>query len=197
MLRQLAILVVASAAALGAQTAKVSLAGTSTIRVEGTSNVHAWHLATSTFTSSIEMAAPVTAGSTVQAVTLAIPVTSLKSGKGGLDKNTYKALNAGQHPTITFRMTSYAAEPKDGAFAAKVGGMLTVNGVTKDVTLLATISGEPAALQAVGTTKFNMTDFGVKPVTALMGTIRTGNEVTIRFDLTGSAAMSIAALPRQ
>ena len=76
-------------------------------------------------------------------------MTSLKSGKGGLDKNTYKALNADEHPTITFRMTSYSAEPKDGAFAAKVGGTLTVNGVTRDVLLLTTISGEPGALQAV------------------------------------------------
>jgi polyisoprenoid-binding protein YceI len=195
MLRTLAVLIVASAATLGAQTAKVSLASTSTVRVDGTSNVHAWHLTTSTFTSSIDMAAPAAAGSKVEAVTLTIPVTSLKSGKGGLDKNTYKALNAEQHPNITFRMTSYAAEPKDGAFAATVGGTLTVNGVTKDVVLLATISDEAAALQAVGGTKFNMTDFGVKPVTALMGTIRTGNEVTIKFDLTGTAAKAIALLP--
>lgn len=195
MVKQLAVLLIASAASLGAQTARISLAGTSTIRVEGTSNVHAWHLATSTFTSSIEMAAPVAPGSEVESVTLTIPVTSLKSGKGGLDRNTYKALNAEQHPNISFRMTSYAAEPKDGAFAATVGGTLTVNGVTRDVILRAMISGEAAALQAVGGTKFNMTDFGVKPVTALMGTIRTGNEVTIRFDVTGSAAKAIALLP--
>lgn len=195
MLRTVAVLILASTTALGAQSAKVALASTSSITVEGTSNVHAWHLTTRTFTSSIEMAAPVSAGSTVEAVTLSIPVTSLKSGKGGLDKNTYKALNAEQHPTITFRLTSYAAEPKAGAFEAKVGGLLKVNGVEKDVVLLATISGEPDALRAVGTTKFNMTDFGVKPVTALMGTIRTGNEVTIKFDLSGTVAKNIAQLP--
>lgn len=197
MLRRLAVLILASAASLGAQSARIDLANTSTIRVDGTSNIHAWHLATSTFTADIEMALPVTAGSKVEAVSLTIPVTSLKSGKGGLDKNTYKALDAGRHPTITFRMTSYAAEPREGTFDAKVGGTLTVNGVTKDVTVLATISGEPNALQAVGTTKFNMTDFGVKPVTALMGTIRTGNEVRISFDLTGAVAKNIALLPER
>jgi polyisoprenoid-binding protein YceI len=195
MLKSIAILLVASAATLGAQSARISLAPTSSIRVEGTSNVHAWHLATSTFSSDIEMAAPADPGSKVEAVTLTIPVTSLKSGKGGLDKNTYKALNAEKHPNITFRLTSYTAEPKSGTFAAKVGGLLTVNGVEKPVTLDATISGEPSALQAVGSTRFRMTDFGVKPVTALMGTIRTGDEVTIRFDLTGVAARSIAQLP--
>lgn len=195
MLKKIAILLVASAATLGAQNAKVNLAATSSIRVEGTSNVHAWHLATSTFTSDIELAAPVSAGSKVEAVTLSIPVTSLKSGKGGLDKNTYKALNADQYPTINFRLTSYASEAKDGVFAAKVGGMLTVSGVEKAVTLDATLSGEPGALQAVGSTKFRMTDFGIKPVTALMGTIRTGDEVTIKFELTGAVAKGIAQLP--
>jgi polyisoprenoid-binding protein YceI len=197
MLKRIAVLMVAAASLASAQTAKVGLAGTSTIRVDGTSNVHAWHLATSTFTSDIEMALPASPSSKVEAVTLTIPVTTLKSGKGGLDKNTYKALNAEQHPTIVFRMTSYAAEPQDGAFAAKVGGTLTVNGVTKDVAIAATLSGEPGALRAVGTTKFNMTDFGVKPVTAMMGAIRTGNEVTISFDLTGAAGRGIAELPQR
>ncbi len=197
MLRKIALILVASAATLGAQAAKVSLAATSAIRVNGTSNVHAWHLATSTFTSDIEMAVPATAGSTVEAVTLSIPVTSLKSGKGGLDKNAYKAMNAEKHPAITFRLTSYSAEPKAGGYAAKVGGLLTVNGVERPVTLDATLSGDAGALQAVGTTKFRMTDFGIKPVTALMGTIRTGDEVTVTFDLTGAAAKGIAQLPTQ
>lgn len=197
MLKKLAVLILASAASLGAQNARIALANTSSIRVDGTSNVHAWHLATSTFSSDIEMATPVSPGSKVEAVSLTIPVTSLKSGKGGLDKNTYKALNAEQHPTITFRMTSYTSDSKDGACAAQVGGTLTVNGVTKDVTLQATITGDASALKAVGSTTFNMTDFGVKPVTALMGTIRTGNEVKISFDLTGAVAKNIALLPER
>ena len=196
MLKRIAIMLVATAATVGAQGAKVTLASTSSIRVDGTSNVHAWHLATSTFASDIEMAAPGNPGSKVEAVTLSIPVTSLKSGKGGLDKNAYKAMNAEKHPTISFRLTSYTAEPNAGAIAARVGGMLTVNGVERPVTLEATLTGEPGALQAVGTTKFKMTDFGIKPVTALMGTIRTGDEVTIKFDLTGAAARSIAQLER-
>ena len=195
MLRTIAFLMAAAATSLGAQTAKVALTPASTIRVEGTSNVHAWRLATSTFASDIEMAAPVRAGSTVEAVTLTIPVTSLKSGKGGLDKNTYKALNAEKHPNITFRLTSYVSELRNGAFAATVAGLLTVNGVEKPVTLDATISGESETLRAVGFTTFRMTDFGVKPVTALLGTIRTGDEVTITFDLTGAVSKSIAQLP--
>jgi polyisoprenoid-binding protein YceI len=196
MLRKSALFLAATAATLGAQSAKIAVVPASSITVEGTSNVHAWHLTSATFTTDIEMVAPVAAAAKVEAVTLTLPVTTLKSGKGGLDKNTYKALNAEKHPDITFRMTSYDAVPSASAAKAIVKGMLTVNGVSKEVALDATITGDAASgLKAVGTTKFQMTDFGVKPVTALMGAIKTGNDVTIKFALTGTVAQRVAMLP--
>ena len=194
MLRKVAALLVMSAALAAQQ--RVTLAPTSSLTIEGTSNVHAWHATTTALISSIQIAAPGDASSEVEAVTVTIPVTSLKSGKGGLDKNMYKAMHADKHPTVAYRMTSFRSSPENAAYAAVVGGLLTVNGVEKEVVLNATISGDAIALKAVGTTKFRMTEFGIKPVTALMGAIRTGDEVTIRFELTGSAALAVAALPR-
>jgi len=186
-----------TAAVAGAQSAKINLASTSSVTVEGTSNIHAWHATSSELTSSIQMALPLTAGSTVESVTLSLPVTSLKSGKGGLDKNLYKALKAEQNPTIVFVMKGYRAEAKGDAFAAEVTGVLTVNGVEKDIVAQATMSGDAkAGLTAVGSATFKMTDFGVKPVTALMGTIRTGDQVTVKFALTGNLAEAVAALPQ-
>ena len=79
--------------------------------------------------------------------------------------------------------------------AAFVVGKLTINGVEKEITMNATMSGDAAALKAVGSVKLKMTDFGIKPVTALMGTIRTGDEVTVKFELVGAAAKAVAALP--
>jgi hypothetical protein len=34
-----------------------------------------------------------------------------------------------------------------------------------------------------GTKQINMTDFNIKPPTAMMGTLKTANEVTVSFDL--------------
>jgi polyisoprenoid-binding protein YceI len=193
-----AVLLATCAVAAGAQSAKINLAPTSSITVEGTSNVHDWHAKSTELTSSIQMALPPGAGSTVESVTISLPVTSLKSGKGGLDKNLYKALKAEQNPTITFVMKTYKAEPKADAFAAIVTGMLTINGVTKEIPAAATMTGDAkAGLKANGSATFKMTDFGVKPVTALMGTIRTGDQVTVKFDLTGFLAEAVAALPQE
>ncbi len=196
MLRKVAFLIVAGAATLGAQSARIAVIPASSITVDGSSNVHEWHLTSATFTTEIEMATPVEAAAKVQSVTLDIPVTTLKSGKGGLDKNAYKALNAERHPDITFRMTNYTAVPSASGAKAVVKGLLTVNGVGKEVTVDASISGDArTGLKAVGATRFLMTDFGVKPVTALFGAIRTANEVQIKFELTGSVAARVAMLP--
>jgi polyisoprenoid-binding protein YceI len=188
------LMVAAAAATAGAQGIKMNLDPASTIRVDGTSNVHDWHATTSQITATIQVAPPVSA-SRVESVTLTLPVTSLKSGKGGLDKNLYKALNAGTHPDITFVMKTYdLAESGD----AVITGDLTVNGVTKAVRATAkmTPAGENG-LKAAGSTALKMTDFGVKPVKALMGTIRTADAITVSFDLTGAVATAIAELPRE
>lgn len=194
----LSALMLAAATTVSAQTVHMKLDPASTVRVDGTSNVHDWHLTSSQLTASITVAAPVTAGAKVETVTLTIPVTSLKSGKGGLDKNAYKAMHADQHPTITFLMKTYDAVPKGDAFAATITGVLTVNGVEKPITAEATMTADAKGLmKAVGTSTFRMTDFGIKPVTALMGTIRTGDALTIKFDLSGAAATAVASLPQQ
>ena len=195
MLRSLALLSLASAAVLGAQGTPVTLTPTSTVWVEGTSNVHNWKATTSTLNAKIEVATPAGPGAQVEAVALTIPVTSLKSGKGGLDKNMYKAMKAEQHPDILYRLTTFRSAPENGAYAAVVTGMLTINGVEKEVVMNATLSGDAAALKASGSVTLKMTDFGIKPVTALMGTIRTGNDVTVKFELVGAAARAVAALP--
>lgn len=191
------LMIAATAASAGAQSVKMSLDPASTIRVDGTSNIHDWHATSSEITASIQVAPPI-AESRVESVTLSLPVTSLKSGKGGLDKNLYKALNAEKNPTITFVMKTYRATPQGDMYGAVITGILTVNGVEKEVTAEATMTTDgKGGLKAVGTSALKMTDFGVKPVTALMGTIRTRDAITVKFDLAGAAATAVAELPRE
>lgn len=192
------LMLVAAAATAGAQSVTMKLDTASTIRVDGSSNIHDWHAASSELTATIQVASPVAPGSHVESVTLTLPVKSLKSGKGGLDKNLYKALNAEKNPNITFVMKTYQATPSGEVYAAVITGLLTVNGVEKEVKADATMSADGKdGLRAVGTASMKMTDFAVKPVTALMGTIRTRDAITVKFDLAGSAAQAIAQLPRE
>jgi len=194
----LSVLMIAAAVTTASgQSIKMALDPTSSIRVDGTSNIHAWHATSTQIIATIQVASPI-AESKVESVTLTLPVTSLKSGKGGLDKNLYKALNAEKNPTITFVMKTYQATPKGDAYEAVITGLLTVNGVEKELKAEATMTQDgKGGLKAVGSAAMKMTDFGVKPVTALMGTIRTGDAITVKFDLAGVAAQAVAELPRE
>jgi polyisoprenoid-binding protein YceI len=194
------ILVVMTSAAAGtggAHSVRMALEPGSSIRVDGKSNIHAWHATSTEITATIQVTPPI-AESTVESVTIALPVTSLKSGTDGLDKNLYKALNAEKNPTISFVMRTYNAIPTGNVHRAVITGVLTVNGVEKELRAEATMSTDgKGGLKAVGTSDLKMTDFGVKPVTALFGTIRTADAITVRFDLAGTAADAIAQLPRE
>lgn len=153
-----------------AQESRLSVQPGSKLWIEGTSNVHDWKSSTSTIDVLIEgdIDSP-------NKVAVSVPVHSLKSGKGGLDNNLYKALKASEFSTIKFVATKYAA--------GKLSGMLTIAGVTKQVVV--DVTGTPTANGVVvkGQTTVLMTDFGVKPPTAMMGAVKSGNAVVVKFDL--------------
>lgn len=192
-----ALILAAASTTAGGQTVTMKLDPASSVRVEGTSNIHDWHAVSTELTADITVAAPVASTSRVESVRLTLPVTSLKSGKGGLDKNMYKAMNAPTHPTITFVMQTYTSVEQAGSCGATITGLLTVNGVEKPISAEAVITVDArGTMNAVGSTSFRMTEFGIKPVTALMGTIRTADLVTIKFDLSGAVAAAVANLDR-
>jgi hypothetical protein len=60
-----------------------------------------------------------------------------------------------------------------------------MNGATNKITL--SISGKTLPggdLQFTGSHSLKMTDYKMKPPTAMMGTIKVGDEVTVKFNLT-------------
>jgi polyisoprenoid-binding protein YceI len=113
-----------------------------------------------------------------------IPVLSLKSDKDGLDKRMYKALRSDEHRSIVLRVDRYAVEPPYGAVTPlKVTGTLTVAGVERPVELTLETQLTPDGLAVAGQQRLLMTDFGIKPPSFMLGTLKTRNEIAIRFSL--------------
>ncbi|MGA9422017.1 MAG: YceI family protein [Rhodanobacteraceae bacterium] len=97
-----------------------------------------------------------------------IPVASIDTHVPALDEHLKQPdfFDAAKYPTITFRSTHVERGTRSGTF--KVTGNLTVHGVTKPVTLLATLNkrGEHAMRKApaIGfdaTTTLKRSDFGL------------------------------------
>jgi polyisoprenoid-binding protein YceI len=67
----------------------------------------------------------------------------------------------------------------------KCNGKLTVAGVTKDIDLVAKAKvNADKSINVKGSKKINMRDWDIDPPSFMMGAVKTGEEVTISFDLT-------------
>ena len=168
-----------------AQTYNVNNAA-SNLKVEGTSNVHDWEITAKDLQGSMKV--QMTDGQLVQIddIKFTVVAESLKSGKGGMDKNTYKALNTDKFKTITYQLQKLNNLDCTSKSSCKVTttGALTIAGAKKNVEIVfdAKVSGDKIVLS--GNKKIKMSEFKVDPPTAMFGTITTGDDLDIKFQVT-------------
>jgi hypothetical protein len=170
---------------LVAQESKVVLAE-SNLKVLGTSNVHDWEIEAKAMSGKSLMIIDASELKAIKSLDFAVQVEQLKSGKNGMDNNTFKALNSKIHKTINFKLVSVTKLTKtsENNFTIETQGDMTISGVTKRINQIFTVKlvGKKAIFS--GKTKIDMTVYGVKPPTALMGTIKTGKDVIVDFKVT-------------
>ena len=178
------LVMVFSASTTFAQTYNVNN-GASNLKVEGTSNVHDWEISAKDLQGSMKV--QMKDGQLVQVdqIQFTVVAESLKSGKGGMDKNTYKALKTDKNKHITYQLQKVNNLDCTSQSDCKVTttGILTIAGTKKTVDMVfnAKVSGDRIVLS--GDKKIKMTEFNVDPPTAMFGTITTGDDVNIKFQI--------------
>jgi hypothetical protein len=163
---------------------------TGRVTIAGTSNIHAYTAATTEIrVTRVALAAGVSGPAfwesvvkpgALEAFEIAIPAARLSSPKEGLDKNMHKALKVQEHPEITFRLTRLDAGIAPDRLKAL--GMLQIAGVEREVTLDLLTERKDAGLTVKGELRLLMTDFGIKPPTAMLGMLKTDPKVTVTFE---------------
>ena len=153
----------------------------SSLTVLGTSSLHDWHITAENQGGKISFK-NLSEGS-LEACTLVVTSESLKSGKSSMDKNTFKSLKTNEHKTITFHLAEVkeVTNKGNGKFYVKTMGDLTIVGVKKRVSLDFNMDTTSGKVTLTGEKKFKMTDFKIDPPKALLGTITTGDDITIKF----------------
>lgn len=168
------------------------------ITIEGTSNIHDWDMKSEKGTCSGVFNVSNTGIITgLSALSFTVPAESLKSEHSGMDKNTYKALNTSKFASIGFTAGAPATVKPSGnsGHILTTSGKLTIAGVTKDVTLTATgVVNADKSITYTGSYKLNMTDFNVEPPKAMLGTIKTGNSIVVKFNLVLRSTNSLSSL---
>jgi polyisoprenoid-binding protein YceI len=122
----------------------------------------------------------------VKDVVVKIPVTSIKSTKGKMmDSKTYEAFKHEKNPTIQYKLSNAKITDSGADYTIIANGNLTMAGVTKPVELVVKAKVQPNGdIVLTASKKLNMKDFSMETPTAMMGTIKVGEEVTVKFDIT-------------
>lgn len=153
---------------------KVTPSADNTIQILGTSNLHDWETNAGKFT----VAGTVNNGE-INNLAVTVETKSIDSGKSIMNDKTYEALKGDEFATITFKAASLKIV--NGKIEGQ--GNLTLAGVTKPIKLTATSVAQAKGYKISGTAAVDMTQFGIEPPTAMFGSLTTGNQVTIKYDL--------------
>ena len=174
-----------------AQQSTLTMLDKSTMKIDGTSNVHDWTVDAQKMNMTLNFAAEALQSENpqnpVESLTFTVPVEQLESGKGGMNRRMYDALKKDDHPNISFELSSAIVEQANAdssSFTLNATGTLNIAGVSKEVSF--PVEG---AIQSDGTYSFSgsheidMTEYNVEPPSAMFGAIKCGEMVTVKFDL--------------
>ena len=102
-----------------------------------------------------------------------------------MDNKTRDALKVDKFPVINFK-SQQIREVKDLKVKQQIVviGNLTMAGITKAIEVDGINTILPnGGIYFEGTKEISMTDYGIDPPTALLGTLKVGNKVTIIFNI--------------
>ena len=156
------------------------------IWVEGTSSIRDWDCQVGQFAGTLDADVEGTDLTSLGGTIVTIPVQGIDCGNGTMNRHLRDAL--GQTP-IRYTLTSatLGAPEADGWTTIRTTGRLTISGTMRPAQM--TVKGkalDDGRFRFTGQHALLMTDFGIDPPTALLGTLKTRDEVTVYFDVTVS-----------
>lgn len=152
----------------------------SSFSVAGTSTLHDWEMKSGSGTGTATLTIANSKLTDIEALSVTLLAESIKSEKKSMDKVAYTTLKTDKNKNIKYVLKS--AE-KVNETTWELTGTYTIAGVSKvyKTTVKTTITKDGLNMQ--GSNKITFADFGMKSPTAMLGTIKTGQDLTIKFNL--------------
>lgn len=154
--------------------------------LSGTSTLHDWNMksvkANCTATFTLNGTGQITE---LTAMSFSTPANALKSEHSSMDNNAYKALKTDKNPAITYTLTSAVVTPGGASGSTvKCTGKLAIAGATRDEEIVATVkANSDNTVTVFGSRVISMKDFNMQPPTFMLGAVKTGDVVTLKFTL--------------
>ncbi|SRR6266498_219564 len=94
-------------------------------------------------------------------------------------------LDPAKYPEIVFQSTDISGKLNGAQYDLKIGGKLTLHGVTRRIVIPAKVTLTGNDLRSVGEFSVNRGDFGVKATSAFHGLVRVRDKIKFTFDIVG------------
>lgn len=165
--------------------APLSIQPGSRVWVDGTSTVRAWHCESARGEGSAAAATTELAQlSSVSRAEFSVPVATLDCRNNTMNGHMRTALKAEAAPEIRFRASSVRVTPTGAdAGTAHMEGTLSMGGQDKQVSIDGTVAREDGQLRVRGSKRLVMTEWGLRPPSLMMGTMKVNPNVTVGFDV--------------
>lgn len=160
---------------------KFSFSDVKEMKVSGTSTIHDWEMEAEngvSATASMSLENGQLKG--ISSLKVELKAESLKSGTKGMDTNAYKALVTDKYPTISFELVGPAQINGNKVTA---NGRMTISGTSQTIPLEVTYQVNGSKVSFSGSKEIKFTDYKIDPPKAVFGTIKTGDELTLSFDI--------------
>lgn len=166
------------------QVFELSKTGTN-VTIKGTSSLHDWEMNLKAFNSGFQLNQEGSLIKGFENVTFSCKATDIKSENSLMDKKAYDALKADDFPDIKFSGLSSSGLVAEGKkFKGNLRGKLNVAGDTQDVTI--PFNGaftDSKTIDVIASTDLAMSSFNITPPTAMLGALKTGDEISVSFSL--------------
>jgi polyisoprenoid-binding protein YceI len=157
--------------------------GQSTITVQGTSSLHDWEEKAGKFDVAMVLKMKDKEITGIDKVNFTCKSASITGESSIMNNKTKEALQSEKYPDITFKLVSVdKISSQGGIFSGTASGDLSLAGVTKRVTIAFTGSNANNHITLKGSKSLSMNEYKIKPPTAMLGTLKTGDQVTITFN---------------
>lgn len=155
------------------------------IYITGTSNLHNWNMAVVASNIVAEFDIEGLQLKNIRRVDFTCKTRDIKSNSNLMDRKTYEAIKSDNHPEIRFTLMVNSVPVSDGRnFSGTLRGNLNVAGLTREIAVPFTGTlNENRTILVKGSVDLKMTDFKIEPPTALLGTLKTGDNITVTFSL--------------
>jgi polyisoprenoid-binding protein YceI len=148
--------------------------------VLGTSTLHDWEMKSASRIGTANFTVTDSKLVDINSIDITLPVETIKSEKKSMDKVAYGTLKTDKFKNIKYVLKS-AEKVNENTW--NLTGTYTVAGVSKVLKTQVRTTATNGTVNLQGSNKITFTEFGMKSPTALLGTIKTGEDLTIKFNL--------------